>query len=205
MLVFIVLTLRIAKGLLIRHRASNAYLSPVSGSGSTSMGLTNDTAAAIDVIIEPSHDGYVFIKDSKNTGRSFDIANSKTNLILYGFHGGKNQQFYLALKGYNEFNIMNKNLCIENNSTSSNMSLKTCNNSENQMFEFVDPSRHYDVHYHGETAAGANGYYDDSSHLHHDYIYRGSPSITKTYTSSPSRVTRSYYSGTVSRSGFNTY
>ncbi|EOB12322.1 Ricin B lectin [Nosema bombycis CQ1] len=205
MLVFIILTLSIAKGLLIRHRASNAYLSPVAGSGSTSMGLTNDTAAAGDVIIEPSHDGYVFIKDSKNTGRSFDISNNKTQLILYGFHGKKNQQFYLTLKGYNEFNIMNKNLCIENVSSSSNMFLKTCNNSENQIFEFVDPSRNYDVHYHGETATGANGYLHDSSHSHYDLLPRGSSSIYKTYSTSPSRVVRSYTRGTVSRLGVNTY
>ncbi|EOB11488.1 Ricin B lectin [Nosema bombycis CQ1] len=204
MLVLIILILSIAKGLLIRHKASNKYLYPVQGSSLIYMRLTSDTPTAIDVILEPSKDGLVFFKDSANTGKSFDIANSGTTLILYSFHGGKNQQFYATLKGYNEFNIINNNLCLEHDSSSSNLLLKSCNNSENQIFEFVDPSKNIDVQYPKESANTASRFLNDSSNSHYNFSSKWSPSPLKTHSSSHV-IHHHHHHGPTSHSGVDSY
>jgi hypothetical protein len=128
----------ITQSLLIKHKSDNNYLSLYAEGGFTYVKLTPDEKEAVDVTFTPNKDGSVFIKNSQEPNKSFDIADNKDKLIMYNFHGGNNQQFMVSMVDHRKFKIINNGQCLDYDAESKKILKKTCTNSESQIFDIFD-------------------------------------------------------------------
>ncbi|EOB12327.1 hypothetical protein NBO_463g0006 [Nosema bombycis CQ1] len=132
--------LGIIRSFFIKHTVENQYMTLVKNSKFTIVKLTNKLERAADFTIARHINGLIFIKDVFDNDKVFDIE-GMTNLILYGFHGGPNQQFSLSMVAPGKFLIMNMAMCIEYTPRLGSFSLRPCDNTDNQLFEVIDPVR----------------------------------------------------------------
>ncbi|EOB15296.1 hypothetical protein NBO_6g0048 [Nosema bombycis CQ1] len=137
MLINVLLVLGLIESFLIKHKAFNKFLTAVNESGRTNIKLTKNMNRAIDVKFKQHKDGLIYIKSTKDSDKSLDVADFGDKLILYSFHGGGNQQFIVSMADYGKFNILNDNSCFQYDEDSPYVLLRSCNNSENQVFTFV--------------------------------------------------------------------
>ncbi|EOB15297.1 Ricin B lectin [Nosema bombycis CQ1] len=128
----------ITQSLLIKHKSDNNYLSLYAEGAFTYVKLTPDEKEAVDVTFTPNKDGSVFIKNSQEPNKSFDIADNKDKLIMYNFHGGNNQQFMVSMVDNRKYKIINNGQCLDYDAESKKILKKTCTNSESQVFDIFD-------------------------------------------------------------------
>ncbi|EOB11642.1 Ricin B lectin [Nosema bombycis CQ1] len=126
-------------------KSEDKYLTTFNESGKDFLKLTSNVSEAADVNISSFKDGLVFVKDTKDNDKVFDISDNNVELIFYKYHGGKNQQFSINLVGSSIYNLMNKGKCLEYDPLSTKILLNSCTNSENQIFEIVEPEKKNEI------------------------------------------------------------
>ncbi|EOB15289.1 Ricin B lectin [Nosema bombycis CQ1] len=141
MFITILLTLKFSQCILIKHKATDKYLTAVNESGINNIKLTTNMHEAVDVILTPFKNDLVFITNKKDKSQVFIISDDNVRLILSNYKGDHNQQFNVSKESNNNYFIKNNGKCLEYDKNSLSVHLSPCNFSINQAFELIESGK----------------------------------------------------------------